>query len=208
MTGPTVTAASAGSPIFNASIAATSASRNGAGSPTTMTRLVAVHFCPANPATAPAIWAAARAGSASGSTMAGFWPPISACTATPRPAAAPTTDRPAATEPVNDTRSTLSTTAFPVAASPGRTANRASGSTGSSSSANRRAHAVASGAGLSTTALPKAKAGAAFQIGMASGKFHGVTSPATPRGRRVVNERPAPDDGSCTAPIGSNACWA
>ena len=32
-------------------------------------------------------------------------------------------------------------------------------------------------AGFSTTVLPKAKAGAIFQAGMAMGKFHGVIRP-------------------------------
>ncbi len=39
-------------------------------------------------------------------------------------------------------------------------------------------------AGLSTTALPACSAGAIFHVGMATGKFHGVISRATPRGKR------------------------
>src|SRR5215472_3162043 len=39
-------------------------------------------------------------------------------------------------------------------------------------------------AGLRTTVLPNASAGAAFQSGIATGKFHGVMSATTPRGRR------------------------
>ena len=35
-------------------------------------------------------------------------------------------------------------------------------------------------AGLNTTVLPYASAGAIFQAGMAIGKFHGVISPTTP----------------------------
>jgi hypothetical protein len=42
-------------------------------------------------------------------------------------------------------------------------------------------------AGLSTTVLPNANAGAAFQSGIASGKFHGVISATTPNGSRSVN---------------------
>jgi hypothetical protein len=38
-------------------------------------------------------------------------------------------------------------------------------------------------AGLSTTVLPHASAGAIFQASMSSGKFHGMTCPATPSGR-------------------------
>ena len=37
-------------------------------------------------------------------------------------------------------------------------------------------------AGLSTTVLPQASAGAIFQASMSSGKFHGMTWPATPSG--------------------------
>ena len=51
---------------------------------------------------------------------------------------------------------------------------------------------MASGDGLISAALPNASAGAAFHTGMASGKFHGVISPAIPRGRRTVNASPPP----------------
>ena len=50
---------------------------------------------------------------------------------------------------------------------------------------------MASGDGFRTTALPKASAGAAFHSGMATGKFQGVMSPATPRGRRRASSRAA-----------------
>ena len=38
-------------------------------------------------------------------------------------------------------------------------------------------------AGLSTTVLPQARAGAIFHESMSSGKFHGMTWPTTPSGR-------------------------
>ena len=38
-------------------------------------------------------------------------------------------------------------------------------------------------AGLSTTVLPQASAGAIFQASIRSGKFHGMIWPATPSGR-------------------------
>ena len=38
-------------------------------------------------------------------------------------------------------------------------------------------------AGLSTTVLPAASAGAIFHASMSSGKFHGITCAATPSGR-------------------------
>ena len=45
-------------------------------------------------------------------------------------------------------------------------------------------------AGLSTTVLPAASAGAIFHASISSGKFHGMICPATPSGRgRAVRER-------------------
>jgi hypothetical protein len=41
-------------------------------------------------------------------------------------------------------------------------------------------------AGLKTTALPATSAGAIFQTGMATGKFHGVTQATTPSGCLIV----------------------
>ena len=41
-------------------------------------------------------------------------------------------------------------------------------------------------AGLSTTLLPVASAGATFQAAMCSGKFHGTTAATTPKGSRVT----------------------
>ena len=42
-------------------------------------------------------------------------------------------------------------------------------------------------AGLNTTALPKASAGAIFQAAVAMGKFHGVMMATTPTGSRRVS---------------------
>ena len=44
-----------------------------------------------------------------------------------------------------------------------------------------------SSAGLNTTQLPKASAGAIFHAGIASGKFHGVIAATTPRGSRKTS---------------------
>jgi hypothetical protein len=82
-------------------------------------------------------------------------------------------DRITGTHTVKEMQSTRSSIALPVSAPLGTTWNRSSGSAGANSSARRRASAVASGDGLSTTALPKASAGAAFHRGMATGKFQG-----------------------------------
>src|ERR1700733_14573243 len=43
-------------------------------------------------------------------------------------------------------------------------------------------------AGLSTTVLPVTSAGPSFQIGIATGKFHGVTSATTPSASRCVQQ--------------------
>jgi len=51
-------------------------------------------------------------------------------------------------------------------------------------SAIAHAQAGTSSAGLKTTQLPYASAGAIFQAGIASGKFHGVINPTTPIGSR------------------------
>ena len=41
--------------------------------------------------------------------------------------------------------------------------------------------------GLSTTELPNAMAGAIFHAATATGKFHGVITPTTPRGSLVTS---------------------
>ncbi len=55
------------------------------------------------------------------------------------------------------------------------------------SSASAHAHPGVHCAGLKTTVLPKARAGAIFQAGMAIGKFHGVIRPTTPTGSLVIS---------------------
>ena len=50
-------------------------------------------------------------------------------------------------------------------------------------SANSSAVSGVVSAGLSTTVLPQASAGAIFHASISSGKFHGMTCPATPSGR-------------------------
>ena len=53
-------------------------------------------------------------------------------------------------------------------------------------SANSSAVSGVVSAGLSTTVLPQASAGAIFQASISSGKFQGMTWPATPSGRGAV----------------------
>ena len=50
-------------------------------------------------------------------------------------------------------------------------------------SAKKRAESGVVSAGFSTTVLPVASAGAIFHASISSGKFHGMTCPATPSGR-------------------------
>ena len=50
----------------------------------------------------------------------------------------------------------------------------------------RTAVSGVSAAGLSTTQLPAASAGAAFQPTMIIGKFHGMIAPTTPIGLRTT----------------------
>ncbi len=45
------------------------------------------------------------------------------------------------------------------------------------------------GAGVQTTALPQASAGAISSAGIVYGQFHGVITPTTPSGRRMSSTR-------------------
>jgi hypothetical protein len=63
----------------------------------------------------------------------------------------------------------------------------------------------ASCASFNTTVLPWISAGASFQTGMAMGKFQGVISPTTPRGRRTVYRRWSGTEAAYTSPIGRHA---
>ena len=60
----------------------------------------------------------------------------------------------------------------------------------SASRSNSSAVSGVSSAGLSTTVLPAASAGASFHEAIASGKFHGTISPTTPSGSRNVMSTP------------------
>ena len=55
---------------------------------------------------------------------------------------------------------------------------------------NSSAVSGVSSAGLSTTVLPAASAGASFHDAIVSGKFHGVISATTPSGSRNVMPTP------------------
>ena len=57
----------------------------------------------------------------------------------------------------------------------------------SASSARARAENGVSCEGCATTVQPAASAAAAFRVSIAEGKFHGVTSAATPTGSRQTS---------------------
>ncbi len=65
------------------------------------------------------------------------------------------------------------------------------------SSAMRSAVSGVSSAGLSTTVLPAASAGANAQAAMGIGKFHGTIAPTTPSGSWKV----------MFTPPGTGICW-
>ncbi|MNH13660.1 hypothetical protein D3C79_732400 [compost metagenome] len=93
-------------------------------------------------------------------------------------------------EPVNTRQSTSGCrpSACPACSPrPGTTFSTPSGTPACSASwARRRAENGDCSAGLSTTLLPAASAGASFQAAMSSGKFHGTTAATTPRASRVM----------------------
>ena len=93
---------------------------------------------------------------------------------------------PTSVEPVKATLSTWGcwATRAPVSPGPVRMLTTPGGSSACSmiSASFKAVNGVVS-AGLSTTVLPVASAGASFQAAISNGKFHGMIWPATPRGR-------------------------
>ena len=92
---------------------------------------------------------------------------------------------PTSVEPVKAILSTsaCSTIACPIAGPPARMLTTPGGRSASATiSASSSAVSGVVSAGLSTTVLPQASAGAIFHAAISSGKFHGMTCPATPSG--------------------------
>ena len=119
-------------------------------------------------------------------------PPSSSVSFLPVPARRRWISFPTSVEPVKAILSTssLSTSAAPVRPSPVTMLTTPAGSSAwRSTSQKRSAVSGVVSAGLSTTVLPQASAGATFQASMRSGKFQGMIWPATPtgRGRRFGN---------------------
>ena len=155
---------------------------------------------PALSKTAYGALAAAAARSASAKTMLALLPPSSrvtrfTCSAQPAMIRLPTS-----VEPVKQTLRTSgcvtnrSPTIEPL---PGSTVSTCSGSPASSASSPIRiAVSGVSSAGLSTTVLPAASAGAKPQPAIGIGKFHGTITPTTPSGSWKVTSVP-PATGIC-----------
>ncbi len=152
--------------------------------------------------------AAAAARSASAKTTLALLPPSSSvhrftCSAQPAMICFPT-----AVDPVNATLRTSGcvTKRCPTTEPrPGMTVSTPSGSPASrASSPMRMAVRGVSSAGLRSTVLPAARAGAIPQAMIGMGKFHGTMMPTTPSGSWKVTSRP-PGTGICRPNIRSGA---
>src|SRR5688500_11571001 len=134
--------------------------------------------------------AATTAGSASGSTMCGDFPPSSSETFFMLPVAAVVICRPTSVEPV---KATLSTPGWAAMAAPTTlpgpvtTLSTPGGNpTACTNSARRRLDSVVSSAALSTTVFAIASAVASFEEAIDIGKFQGTIAPTTPIGSCTV----------------------
>ncbi len=156
--------------------------------------------CPALSNTPYGACAAAFSRSASANTMLADFPPSSSvtrftCSAHPAMICLPT-----AVDPVKTTFRTAGCvtnrcpTTDPL---PATTSNTPGGKPASkANSPSRSAVSGVSSAGLSTTVLPAASAGAKPQPAMGIGKFHGTITPTTPSGSWNVTSMP-PATGIC-----------
>ena len=128
--------------------------------------------------------------STSSKMMWGDFPPSSSVTVFRLVADICTISRPVTYSPVKAILSTpgCEARAAPaVGPNPGTTLSTPSGSPASAArrASSRLVMGVCS-AGFRTTVLPQARAGAAFQVAMRRGAFHGVMPPTTPTGSRSV----------------------
>ena len=147
-----------------------------------------MHFCPVPPKAPTTAHCAAKSKSASSMTTSGFFEPISACNLAMFVAAAAATCLPVWYEPVKVTASTSFAEASfaPMPAPPpiSKLKTPAGMSCFAMISDNATADAGVRVAGFHTTALPKASAGASFQLAVAIGKFHGEMTATTPNASR------------------------
>ncbi len=122
---------------------------------------------------------------ASSKTMLAALPPSSSVTDLLVPATVRAMALPTSVEPVNATLSTSwwATSACPVPPAPVMMLTTPGGRSACwQISAKSSAVSGVVSAGLSTTVLPQASAGAIFHASMSSGKFQGMIWPATPSG--------------------------
>jgi len=125
---------------------------------------------------------------ASSKTMFAALPPSSIVILLSVPASCLMIALPTSVEPVNATFAAPGwpMTAAPVSPAPVTKLTTPGGRPASwRISASLRAVTEVVSAGLSTTQLPMASAGASFQASMRSGKFQGITWPMTPSGAAV-----------------------
>ena len=124
---------------------------------------------------------------ASSKTMLAALPPSSRVSALSVPGDALAIRLPISVEPVNATLSTPGwvTSAIPISPGPGDDVDDARRQVGLAADVGEQQRATAGvvDAGLRTTVLPAARAGAIFQASISSGKFHGMIWAATPSGR-------------------------
>src|SRR5215207_6351129 len=192
-TGPIVVASSSGSPSRTSRSTSPASSETNSSRTASCTRMrsAAEQLWPAprNEPTRAASAAAAR--SASSSTTSGPLPPISSSCAFP--AAWRATISPVSVEPVNATACVpgLTASSSPTSGPGPSTKLKTPGGRSASAmhSASSREQTAVEGAGVHTTVLPQASAGASTSAGIVYGQFHGVISPSTPSGRRTSSTR-------------------
>src|SRR4051794_15582507 len=180
LSGPIVVASSNGSPrCTSACMRASSFSTNSSRTAScTSSRSPGVQLWPAQKRQALTAAAAAASTSASSSTTSGPLPPISSSSAFP--AARSAIRSPVAVEPMKPTTAVAgcATSSSPTSG-PGPS-TKLKTPVGSSASAthcaSRPEQTAVLGAGVQTTVLPAASAGAAISAGIVYGQFHGVTT--------------------------------
>src|ERR1700730_4393502 len=157
-------------------------------------RLRAQQSWPALPNTAMTVLSTQRFRSASAKTTHADLPPSSKETRVRLSAEALRMDVPVVVSPVKEilaTRGSAARAPPTEAPGPGRTETHPGGRPASTrSSPSIKAVSGVYDAGLSTTGLPQARAGAIFQVAISSGKFQGTISPTTPTGSRSATSRP------------------
>ena len=195
MTGPQIAEGSAGSAVpIAAMVSAADCTASSYFSRGTTSRVVSAHPCPAWMHTVKAVPAAAAATSVSSSTIEADLPPSSRKTFFRVGAAAAMIARPVSVDPVNETMSTRGSEVSWEATSLERGITTLSTPAGMSvRSATRRPSSAAtqgvSGAGLSTTVQPAARAGPILARLIWVGTFHGEIAATTPTGSRRTVRR-------------------